>query len=147
MFTLVGVVFLRTDMTRSLDTDLESSERKGVGRARKELMKNVLLGLTMSGINPALLATYTGAIASGMYLQFGDFRIKFDYVSLLMLVVYGTGMLEFTLFLAFVFALGVCCGVSTWFYLLLSLLKKYKQVFRLLPLPLLCPINMILCFG
>jgi hypothetical protein len=42
--------------------------------------------------------------------------------------VYGTGMLEFTLFLAFVFAIGVCCGVSTWFYLLLSLLKKYKKV-------------------
>lgn len=37
-------------------------------------------------------------------------------------------MLEFTLFLAFVFAIGVCCGVSTWFYLLLSLLKKYKKV-------------------
>jgi hypothetical protein len=37
-------------------------------------------------------------------------------------------MLEFTLFLAVVFAVGVCCGVSTWFYLLLSLLKKYKQV-------------------
>lgn len=44
------------------------------------------------------------------------------------LKVYGTGMLEFTLFLAFVFGLGVCCGVSTWFYLLLSLLKKYKKV-------------------
>lgn len=37
-------------------------------------------------------------------------------------------MLEFNLFLAFVFGIGVCCGVSSWFYLLLSLLKKYKQV-------------------
>ena len=43
-------------------------------------------------------------------------------------VVYGTGMLEFNVFLAFVFAVGVCGGVSTWFYILLSLLKKYKQV-------------------
>lgn len=148
MFTLVGVVFLRTDMTRSLETDLESSERKGVGRARKELMKNVLLGLTMSGINPALLATYTGAIASGTYLPF----CKFSWNSICshgaLLVVYGTGMLEFTLFLAFVFALGVCCGVSTWFYLLLSLLKKYKQVFtvRILSLILLWPINNVFLF-
>jgi hypothetical protein len=63
------------------------------------------MGLTMSGINPALLATYTGAIAS----------------------VYGAGVLEFNLFLAFVFAIGVCSGVSTWFYILLSLLKKYNQ--------------------
>lgn len=37
-------------------------------------------------------------------------------------------MLEFNLFLALVFGLGVCSGVSSWFYLLLSLLKKYKQV-------------------
>lgn len=37
-------------------------------------------------------------------------------------------MLEFNLLLALVFGLGVCSGVSSWFYLLLSLLKKYKQV-------------------
>lgn len=36
-------------------------------------------------------------------------------------------MLEFNLALALVFGLGVCSGVSSWFYLLLSLLKKYKQ--------------------
>ncbi|RMX67222.1 hypothetical protein DD238_001124 [Peronospora effusa] len=89
------------DMKPSLDPDLEASVQGPQG----EVFKNILMGLTMSGINPALLASYTGAIAS----------------------VYGTGMLEFTLFLAVVFAIGVCCGVSTWFYLLLSLLKKYKQ--------------------
>ncbi|DAZ95651.1 TPA: hypothetical protein N0F65_002280 [Lagenidium giganteum] len=105
MFTIVGMVFLRSDMRPPMESETESSSGKGIGRARDEIIKNVLMGVTMSGINPALLATYTGAIAS----------------------VYGTGMLEFTLFLAFVFAMGVCCGVSTWFYLLLSLLKKYKQ--------------------
>ena len=41
--------------------------------------------------------------------------------------VYGTGMLEFTLALAVVFAIGIYCGVLTCF-LLLSLLRKYKQV-------------------
>ncbi|KAG3120713.1 hypothetical protein PI124_g1408 [Phytophthora idaei] len=105
MFTLIGLVFLKADMKPSLDPDVEASHGKGVRRPQGELLKNILMGLTMSGINPALLASYTGAIAS----------------------VYGTGMLEFTLFLAIVFAIGVCCGVSTWFYLLLSLLKKYKQ--------------------
>lgn len=146
MFTLVGVVFLRMDMTRSLETDLESSERKGVGRARKELMKNVLLGLTMSGINPALLATYTGAIASGTSVSCAAYSTG-SHVWLIVREVYGTGMLEFTLFLAFVFALGVCCGVSTWFYLLLSLLKKYKQVLRISPLILLLFINLYVLFG
>ncbi|CAI5735451.1 unnamed protein product [Peronospora destructor] len=101
MFTLIGFVFLKADMKPSLDLDLEAS----VQGLQGEVLKNILMGLTMSGINPALLASYTGAIAS----------------------VYGTGMLEFTLFLAVVFAVGVCCGISTWFYLLLSLLKKYKQ--------------------
>ncbi|EEY63454.1 uncharacterized protein PITG_22555 [Phytophthora infestans T30-4] len=105
MFTLIGLVFLKADMKPSLDPDVEASHGKGVRRPQGEVLKNILMGLTMSGINPALLASYTGAIAS----------------------VYGTGMLEFTLFLAVVFAMGVCCGVSTWFYLLLSLLKKYKQ--------------------
>ena len=45
--------------------------------------------------------------------------------------VYGTGMLEFTLALAVIFDIGIYCGVSTWFYLLLSLLRKYKQVGKL----------------
>ncbi|KAE9362443.1 hypothetical protein PF008_g36 [Phytophthora fragariae] len=105
MFTLIGLVFLKADMKPSLDSDVEASHGKAARRPQGEVLKNILMGLTMSGINPALLASYTGAIAS----------------------VYGTGMLEFTLFLAVVFAIGVCCGVSTWFYLLLSLLKKYKQ--------------------
>ncbi|TMW68362.1 hypothetical protein Poli38472_005830 [Pythium oligandrum] len=106
MFTVIGTIFLRMEVKPSLDVDADASQHKDIHRRpRDEVLKNVLLGLTMSGINPALLATYTGAIAS----------------------VYGTGMLEFTVFLAFVFAIGVCCGVSTWFFLLLSLLKKYKQ--------------------
>lgn len=105
MFTLIGLFFLKTDMKPSLDPDVEASYGKGVRRLHGEVLRNILMGLTMSGINPALLASYTGAIAS----------------------VYGTGMLEFTLFLAVVFAVGVCCGVSTWFYLLLTLLRSYKH--------------------
>lgn len=65
MFTLIGLVFLRVDMKPSLDSDMETAQRKGMGRAQGEMLKNVLMGLTMSGFNPALLASYTGAIASG----------------------------------------------------------------------------------
>ncbi|GLD94473.1 hypothetical protein PINS_up003084 [Pythium insidiosum] len=106
MFTVVGTIFLRSDVQPPLNVDADTARHRDMRtRPRDEIIKNVLLGVTMSGINPALLATYTGAIAS----------------------VYGTGMLEFTLFLALVFGIGVWCGVSTWFFLLLSLLKKYKQ--------------------
>lgn len=69
MFTAVGIVFLRSEMKPSMDSEVGSSRGKGMGKARDEVYKNVLLGITMSGINPALLATYTGAIASGMSLK------------------------------------------------------------------------------
>ncbi|KAG7401980.1 hypothetical protein PHYBOEH_008501 [Phytophthora boehmeriae] len=65
MFTLIGLVFLRADMKPSLDPDAEASHGKGARRPQGEVLKNILMGLTMSGINPALLASYTGAIASG----------------------------------------------------------------------------------
>jgi hypothetical protein len=65
MFTLIGLVFLKADMKPSLDPDVEASHGKGARRPQGEVIKNVLMGLTMSGINPALLASYTGAIASG----------------------------------------------------------------------------------
>lgn len=61
MFTLIGFVFLKADMKPSLDQDLETSAQGPQG----EVVKNILMGFTMSGINPALLASYTGAIASG----------------------------------------------------------------------------------
>lgn len=70
MFTVVGIVFLRSDMKPPMEPELDSSQRKGMGKARNELYKNVLLGVTMSGINPALLATYTGAIASGSFPKY-----------------------------------------------------------------------------
>ena len=44
------------------------------------------------------------------------------------IVVYGTGIREFTLALAVLFAIEIYCGASTWFYLLLFISKKYKQV-------------------
>ncbi|EQC39827.1 hypothetical protein SDRG_03247 [Saprolegnia diclina VS20] len=112
MLLAIGTYFLRLDVRPQIDTDPDVHTKVHHDRsfltspvARAELIKNILMGFTMSGFNPALLATYTGALAS----------------------VYHTGLLEFTLFLAIVFGVGVSCGISTWFYVLLSLLKKYKQ--------------------
>lgn len=69
MFTAVGVVFLRSEMKPSMASDHDGAPRKGSVRgSRDEVYRNILLGVTMSGINPALLATYTGAIASGASL-------------------------------------------------------------------------------
>ncbi|GMF12001.1 unnamed protein product [Phytophthora lilii] len=68
MFTLIGLVFLKADMKPSLDPDAEASHGKGARRPQGEVLKNILMGLTMSGINPALLASYTGAIASGQHV-------------------------------------------------------------------------------
>uniref|UniRef100_M4BAG3 Uncharacterized protein n=1 Tax=Hyaloperonospora arabidopsidis (strain Emoy2) TaxID=559515 RepID=M4BAG3_HYAAE len=59
---------VQADMKPSLDPDVEASHDKAVRRPHGEVFKNVLMGLTMSGINPALLASYTGAIASDWQL-------------------------------------------------------------------------------
>lgn len=67
MFTIVGLIFLRSDVKPTLDANADAVHRKEKRPpARDEMVKNILVGLTMSGINPSLLATYTGAIASGM---------------------------------------------------------------------------------
>ena len=65
MFTLIELMFLKADMKPSIDPHVESSHDKAVRRPYGEAFKNVLMGLTMSRINPALLASYTGAIAPG----------------------------------------------------------------------------------
>ncbi|ETV86277.1 hypothetical protein, variant [Aphanomyces astaci] len=108
MLLVVGVVFLRLEVQPQIESDTNSPSKRpfGASTARAIFVKHLLLGFTMSGFNPALLATYTGALAS----------------------VYHTGYLQFTLGLAVLFSIGVACGISTWFYVLLTLLKTYKQV-------------------
>nr|CCA14217.1 conserved hypothetical protein [Albugo laibachii Nc14] len=101
----IGIYFIRSDFKPPTEPELRDSHRKKLQRARDELLKNALMGFTISGINPALLVTYTAAIAS----------------------IYSTGMLTFNFRLAMVFSAGVSCGIFSWFYLLLALLRKYKQ--------------------
>jgi hypothetical protein len=79
MFTLIGLVFLRVDMKPSLDHDMENAQHKKVGRTQSEMLKNVLMGVTMSGFNPALLASYTGAIASGTHANASTCVIRYRH--------------------------------------------------------------------
>ncbi|KAJ8563940.1 hypothetical protein ON010_g7409 [Phytophthora cinnamomi] len=65
----VPAASVQADMKPSLDPDVEASHGKAARRPQSEVLKNILMGLTMSGINPALLASYTGAIASGKRVQ------------------------------------------------------------------------------
>jgi hypothetical protein len=66
MFTIVGIIFLKSEVKSPLDLDASASHKGMRARPpRDEVLRNILMGLTMSGINPSLLATYTGAIASG----------------------------------------------------------------------------------
>lgn len=64
----MGVYFLVNQPKPNLDSDSKSKSKLKMRAefSQNELMKHLLLGLTMSGINPALLASYTGAIATGM---------------------------------------------------------------------------------
>ncbi|KAL0586987.1 hypothetical protein ABG067_003327 [Albugo candida] len=104
-FSGMGIYFIRLDFKPPNEPELRDSQHKKLQRARDEVLKSVLMGFTISGINPALLATYTAAIAS----------------------IYSTGMLTFNFRLAVVFSVGVSCGIFSWFYVLLALLKKYKK--------------------
>ena len=65
MVSLIGLMNLKMDIKPSLYPDVEASHDKAVRRPHGEVLIKVLIGLTMFGINQALLASYNGAIASG----------------------------------------------------------------------------------
>ena len=57
-------MLVKADLKPSFDPDVEASYDKVAQRLHGEIFKNFPVGLTMSGIDPALRASYTGAIAS-----------------------------------------------------------------------------------
>ena len=68
----------------------------------------LLLGMSLSGLNPGLLASYGGVIST----------------------VYASGWLQFTALRAVTFGLGAMAGINAWFGVLLRLLEKYKDSIR-----------------
>jgi len=97
----LGVHFARMKTTASPPPKQSTAERE-VGRKR-----SFFLGLTITALNPTLMATWGAAVAA---------LHSFDIVS------FGSGR-------ALPFSIGVCVGISSWFALLLRLLKRYKSRF------------------
>lgn len=97
---VVGLSLISSKSKPLPDEDPENKNAEGTG-----VGNGIAFGWTLSAFNPALLATYTGALSS-----------LFTYITL-----------EFTLLSALTFAAGVCSGVNSWFNILIALLFRYKK--------------------
>lgn len=94
----LGLVFLlRKDGGEA--TSGASSDRRRHGFA---------LGLTLTALNPTLLATWTAAATT----------------------LFSTGWVASDRSLALPFALAACAGIVGWFLLLLGLVRRYRERFR-----------------
>jgi threonine/homoserine/homoserine lactone efflux protein len=70
--------------------------------------RSFLLGLTIAGLNPTLLATWPAMVT----------------------FVHSLGLLDFGASGALPFSVGVALGISSWFLILLGLLARYRGRFR-----------------
>jgi threonine/homoserine/homoserine lactone efflux protein len=75
---------------------------------RDGLVASLVLGFTICGLNPTLLATWTAASAT----------------------LASSGLLTITPSLAIPFALAACVGIIAWFLILLALVRRYRNRFR-----------------
>lgn len=83
------------------------------GKIRKKLpsdgqKRSMVLGFTLTALNPTLIATWTAAVA----------------------ILYSTEILAFSTARALPFSIGTCMGIASWFCLLLILLARYKSRFK-----------------
>jgi threonine/homoserine/homoserine lactone efflux protein len=95
ILTGVGVHFLRRP--RSTTAQPASGLRGGSKRS-------FLLGLTITALNPALLATWAAAVAA----------------------LYSLGLLRFDPRAALPFSLGACAGITAWFATLLTSIGRFR---------------------
>ena len=86
----------------------EGSGGKDSGHSAGFNRRKLLLGASLSALNPGLLATYGGALSA----------------------IVGSVPLEFTRARALCFAVGVVAGINTWFSILLRLLKRYQTAIK-----------------
>ena len=136
LLLVVGTYFLVSTQDPKMDSDGGTESKSHTSNNESIFMKNVLLGITMTGLNPGFLGTYGAAIATGKYLQCyllpctQDFLNQFPPHEHLFPLrkVYSTGLLVFSMSRAVLFALGVSGGIYSWFSIMLMLLKRHKQV-------------------
>lgn len=92
-------VYLAVRKPKSKEAAQAKDQSNAVG------VRNVLLGFTMTVVNPTLIVTWTAAVGAA----------------------HSTGLLRMHPSDAFTFSLGVCAGIITWFSLLLVLLGRFKE--------------------
>ena len=94
--------------TKFKDDDEEGAARGGSALHGGFRAGKLLLGMSLSGLNPGLLATYGGVIST----------------------VFSSGWLQFTAPRAVTFGAGAAVGINVWFSILLRLLERYKDSIR-----------------
>ena len=99
LLTVLGIHFVRRSPP---PPTADHAPYKDVGNKR-----SFALGFTITALNPTLMATWGAAVTT---------LHSFD------LVAFGPGR-------ALPFSIGVCCGISGWFAVLLSLLGRYRARF------------------
>ena len=92
----LGIAFIR----RRAET--EAPDKEGGDR-----VASLLIGLSISGLNPTLLATWAGAST----------------------MLFSTGWVDFSPSLALPFALGAGFGILCWYFVLVRLVRHYRSRF------------------
>jgi threonine/homoserine/homoserine lactone efflux protein len=97
---LIGLgIYLAVRTPKSKEAQ-QQKDRKGVVGVR-----NILLGFSMTIVNPTLLVTWTAAVGAA----------------------HSTGILELQPRNAFPFSTAVCAGIIAWFALMLAMMAKFHD--------------------
>jgi threonine/homoserine/homoserine lactone efflux protein len=115
ILTVLGISFLRSK---------ELVEGKPPER-RESRGGSFVLGLTITIVNPTLIATWTAVVTT----------------------IYSTGALEFSTRQALPFALGSMVGIAGWFLLLLALIRAYRERFTVRTLRIVVRLVAVVLLG
>jgi threonine/homoserine/homoserine lactone efflux protein len=97
---LIGLgIYLAVRTPKSKEAQQQKDKKGVVG------VRNILLGFSMTFVNPTLLVTWTAAVGAA----------------------HSSGILDMQPHNAFPFSLGVCGGIIAWFALMLALLAKFHD--------------------
>jgi threonine/homoserine/homoserine lactone efflux protein len=92
-------LYLTLKAPKSKEAAQSKDESKVVG------VRNILLGFSMTIVNPTLIVTWTAAVGAA----------------------HSTGILELAPRNALPFSIGVCAGIITWFAIMLALLARFRS--------------------
>lgn len=97
---LIGLgIYLAVRTPKSKEAQQQKDKKGVVG------VRNILLGFSMTVVNPTLLVTWTAAVGAA----------------------HSSGILNMQPHNALPFAIGVCGGIIAWFALMLAMLAKFRD--------------------